>query len=277
MENNPLVAISDAAKTFVEEVSKGIAGIAAPWQTKRVTQAEIEAEDLKARAQQRREIEDIEHQKNLEGIISKAIPHINENSQSENMRYDWKTNFRDNCKNVSDDDVQHTWARILAREANRPGSYSTGTVNLLSDLDKEDAELFTKLNSFTWKVIVWPIPLIFDLNANIYRQNGVTEETITLLDELGLINYGGIQEHRLTTTWNPIEIFYGNKEIAIEGPNLETGFVTLTRAGKELLSICECQKIEGIYEYVKDNINNSMPGKIVGELQRDFSLCPWLL
>ena len=107
-------------------------------------------------------------------------------------------------------------------------------------------------------------------------QNGITRETLTLLDEIGLINYGGIEQTNITTTHNPISIFYENEEIQIEGPQFTIGNVTLTRAGKQLLSICECPKIEGIYQYVKDHINNSMPGKIVGELQRDFSLCPWL-
>lgn len=278
MADNSLVAISDAAKTFVEEISKGIGGLASPWQIKRIAQAEIEAEDLKVRAQRRREIENINHQKNLEDIIIKAMPHIEENAKTENVSNDWKSNLFDKCKNISDDELQDIWSRILAGEVNNPGSYSTGTVNLLSNLEKEDANLFVKLNSFTWLVIAWPMPLIFDVNANIYRQNGITWETLTLLDEIGLINYGGISRSKLTTTHNPISIFYEGQELMMEGPQFDTGVATLTRAGKQLLSICKSPKIEGIYQYVEDyiNNNNAMPCKIVGKLQRNSSLCPWL-
>ena len=46
--------------------------------------------------------------------------------------------------------MQILWARVLAGEANAPGTYSKRTVNLLSDFDKSDAELFTKLCGFGW-------------------------------------------------------------------------------------------------------------------------------
>lgn len=276
MENNPLATLSKPVETFIKEISKGIGGIAAPSQIKRIAQAEIKAEDLRIRAERRREIEDIYHQKNIEDIISKAIPHVGENPKTENVSNDWKANFWDKCKNISDDEMQDIWSRILAGEANNPGAYSTATINLLSNLDREDANLFVKLNSFTWKVIVDPVPLIFDLNANIYRQNGVSEETLTILDERGLIKFSHIMTNRLTTTHNPISIFYENEELQIEGPEFTVGNVILTKAGKQILSICKSPKIEGIYQYVKNHINNSMPGKIVGELQRNFSLCPWL-
>ena len=278
MNDNALESLSKTAETFIQEMSKGIEGIAAPWQMKRIAKAEIEVEKLKARAKKSQEIEGIYHQKNREDIIRKAIPHLDdENAKSENMGNDWKANFFDKCKNISDNDMQDIWSRILAGEANNPGAYSTATINLLSNLDREDANLFVKLNSFTWRVFMWAIPLIFDHNANIYRQNGINQETLTLLDEIGLINYGSSEETWISTTHNPISIFYKNEEIQIEGPQFIVGKVTLTRAGKQLLSICECPKIEGIYQYVKDHINNKMPGKIVGELQRESFLCPWLL
>lgn len=276
MDDNALESLSKTAETFIQEMSKGIEGIAAPWQMKRIAKAEIEVEKLKARAKQSQEIEGIYHQKNREDIIRKAIPHLDdENAKSENMGNDWKANFFDKCKNISDNDMQDIWSRILAGEANNPGAYSTATINLLSNLDREDANLFVKLNSFTWKVIVDPVPLIFDLNANIYRQNGISEETLTILDERGLIKFSHIMTNRLTTTHNPISIFYDNEELQIEGPEFTVGNVILTTAGKQILSICKSPKVEGIYQYVKNHINNSMPGKIVGELQRNFTLCPW--
>lgn len=279
MSDNPLVPISETAKTLIEEISKGIGGIAAPYQTKRMAKAEIEAEDIRARAKRRREKEDLYHQKNMEDIIIKAIPHFDENAKSENVSDDWRTNFFDKCKNISDKDMQDIWSQILAGEANNTGSYSNGTVNVLSNLDGEDAKLFTKFNSFTWLVHAFPIPLIFDINADIYRQNGITEEILTILDEIRLVNYGGIIRTQITPAWNPISIFYENKEIQIECSQFDVGIATLTRAGKQLLSICRSSRIEGIYEYVKHyvNKNESMPGKIVGELDRgDHSLCPWI-
>ena len=251
--------------TLIREVSKGVSalseGTLRRWNEKR----------------------DLIHAMNMCKIVEKARAKMGQESSTQEsskpfgVESGWLLNFLDKSKTVSDDEMQDLWASILAGEANNPGSYSTGTINLLPNLDQEDANLFVKLNSFTWLVIANRFPLIFDLDANIYRQNGITAETLILLDEIGLINYGGIQRTQLTTTLNPIHLFYENKEILIEAPQFDIGVVTLTRAGRQLLSICKSPKIEGFYQYVKDYINNNMPqSRIVSERYREDSLCPWL-
>ena len=50
------------------------------------------------------------------------------------------------------DEMQSLWARVLATEANAPGALSKRAVNVLSDFDKSDAELFTRLCGFSWVI-----------------------------------------------------------------------------------------------------------------------------
>jgi Protein of unknown function (DUF2806) len=47
---------------------------------------------------------------------------------------DWITNFFDKCRIVSDEEMQQIWAKVLAVEANKPGTYSKRTVNFLSSV-----------------------------------------------------------------------------------------------------------------------------------------------
>jgi hypothetical protein len=61
------------------------------------------------------------------------------------------------------------WSRVLAGEANKPGSYSKRTVNFLSDLDKIDAELFSQLCGFVWMFSTLT-PLVFDVQVDIYNK-----------------------------------------------------------------------------------------------------------
>ena len=78
----------------------------------------------------------------MEDITAKAIPHLNEEAKPDAMEDDWVANFFDKGRIVSNPEMQSLWARVLAGEANIPSTYSKRTVNLLSDLDKSEAELF---------------------------------------------------------------------------------------------------------------------------------------
>ena len=126
----------------------------------------------------------------MEDITAKAAPHLNEDANPDAMDDDWVANLFDKCRIVSDDEMQSLWARVLATEANTPGTLSKRTVNLLSDFDKSDADLFTKLCGFGWDVGN-VVPLVFDVQADIYNKHGINFDTLTatlkLLDLFNLI------------------------------------------------------------------------------------------
>ncbi len=148
--------ISKPADTLIRKVSKAVGGVFAPYQIKRIAKAEAEAAIIKAqteiqitdlhrRAMHRFIEEEAERQKNIEDITAKALPQLAEGARPDAMEDDWVTNFFDKSRIVSDTQMQDLWSRVLAGEANAPGTYSKRTVNFLSDLDKIDAELFSKL------------------------------------------------------------------------------------------------------------------------------------
>ena len=65
------------------------------------------------------------------------------------------------------------------------------TVNFLSDLDKSEAELFTKLCGSGW-MIGSVVPLVFDVHAAIYNNYGINFNTLSHLDSIGLIQFDGL-------------------------------------------------------------------------------------
>ena len=265
--------LSKPADTLVKKASKAVGGLFEPWQIRRVAKAKadavlIEAEariqitDLERRAIHRRIEEDARHQQNMETIVGKAIPQLNDDAKPDDMDDDWIANFFDKCRIVSDSDMQTLWSRVLAGEANNPNTYSKRTVNFLSDMDKNDAELFTKLRGFTW-MIGGIVPLILDYKANIYKDNGIDFDGLYHLDSIGLVTFSA-RTVGLSELPEKFFITYHDRPLTLQMPEdsdnkLDIGHVRLTRIGHELAPICGSEPVAGFYEYVKEHWKQYLP------------------
>ncbi len=177
-DGNYLVNLGDLSKpatVLIEKISDAIGALYKPKQIKRIAQAEAEAEKIRALAaievteiQQRALVrlvqEEGKKQENIESITANATTQLNDDAKPEEMDNDWISHFFEKCRNVSDNEMQCLWSRLLAGEANKPGSYSKRTIELISNLDKSDAHLFTKLCTYaiTGRDV---FPLVLDHNA----------------------------------------------------------------------------------------------------------------
>ena len=209
MTDNPLAKLGDLTKPatiLIEKISDAVGGIFKPFQIVRVAKAEAEASrvqaesqiqvtDLHRRAMYRFLEEEAKKQSNIEAITQNALPLLEDKSAPQNVADDWITNFFDKSRIVSDGDMQKLWSRVLAGEANAPGAFAKRTVNLLADLDKIDAELFTKLCGFVWQIEGF-VPLVFDAQNELYNRSGINFNSLTHLESLGLIKYEDIPEFR---------------------------------------------------------------------------------
>ena len=266
--------LSKPIDTLVKKIAKGVGGSFSPRQIKRVAkaeaevaiikaQSEIEITDLHQRAAQRRIEEDALLQKNMEDIIAKAVPHLKEEAKPDAMDDDWIANFFDKCRIVSDSEIQSLWARVLAGEANAPSTYSKRTVNLLSDFEKSDAELFTNLCGFGW-MISNVIPLVFDYQAEIYNKHGINFNTLSHLESIGLVQFERVGDFKRVNLPKTVVVHYYNKPLFLElhkesANELKTGKIRLTKIGQELAPICGSKPVDGFYDYVKDQWKQYLP------------------
>ncbi len=147
-----LNALAKPAKILIEKVSDAVGWCFDPVQVRRMahaeadalairTQAEIEADELKRRALMRFINEEAQRQSNIEAITSSAIPKLEDTANPADVDNDWIANFFEKCRITSDSEMQELWSKVLAGEANSPGSFSTRTVNFLSTFSKSDALL----------------------------------------------------------------------------------------------------------------------------------------
>jgi hypothetical protein len=289
MTENPLANLGDLAKpatALIEKISDAVGGVFKPFQIVRVARAEAEAEliraearieisDLQRRAMYRFLAEEAKQQANIESITSKAFPLLGENSSPKDMEDDWITNFFDKSRIISDEDMQHLWSKVLAGEANSPGTFSKRTVNLLADLDKRDAQLFTRLCGFVW-VIGNFTPLIFDLQNEIYTRAGLTFDSMTHLDTIGLVKFDNVAGFLRLGLPKKATVFYYCTPVELTLPNesdnqLSIGRALFTQAGSELAPVCGSTPVEGFFDFAcerwanaklipnKDNVPNQEP------------------
>ena len=266
--------LSKPANTLIEKISNAAGVLFEPYQIKRVAKAKVEAArieaqsqieitDLHRRAARRWIEEEAQRQKNMEGITAKALPQLDENAKPDSIEDDWIINFFDKSRIVTDNEMQELWSRVLAGEANVPGTYSKRTVNFLSDLDKVEAELFSKLCGFTW-MFGNLTPLVFNHHAEIYARQGINFNLLSHLDSIGLVQFAGLTGFRRLKLPKSIVLHYYSRPLHLNFPNevdneLDVGKVMLTRIGKELAPICGSRPVEGFWEYVVDHWKQYLP------------------
>ena len=192
--------------------------------------------------------------KNIESIAAQSLPLLLEEAKPENMEKDWITNFFDKCRLVSDEEMQKAWAKILAGEANAPGTFSKRTINFMASLDKQDAVLFTKLCGFNW-IISGVYPLIYDLKAKIYTNNGITFGVLKHLDAIGLVSFENLAGYIRQGLPQTIIAIYKNTPYTLKfqkekDNTLQIGCVLLTIVGEELSTICASDTIAEFDEYI---------------------------
>lgn len=257
--------LSKPATVLIEKISDAVGGIFKPYQIKRLARAEAEANlidaesriqitDLHRRAMHRFVGEEAQKQSNIESITAEAIPLLDDQSSPEQVDDDWITNFFDKCRIVSDAEMQKLWSRVLANEANKPGAFSRQTVNLISDLEKKDADLFSNLCRFAW-MIGNVTPLVFDPQHEIYNNHGINFGTLSHLETLGLVQFNSLSGFQLQKLPKKFGVTYYGSLVELTLPegtnNLELGNVMLTNAGQELAPICGSQPIPEYLDYIR--------------------------
>lgn len=271
-EGNSLINLGDISKpatVLIEKISNAIGIIYEPTRTKRMAKAEIFAAKIKAegdieiteiqqRAMQRIIYSEERKQENIESITAQAIGQLNDSASPQDIEDDWLSNFFEKCKNISNNEMQSLWAGILAGESNKPGSYSKRTIELISTLDKTEADLFTSICSLS--IAVDPsgnkvLPIFLNHSTDLFKNLGLNYTTLSNLDSIGLIKFTPNASVRLPTIPPRLSCYYFDSLLLFSFPQKEAnvmllGDVMLTKVGDQLSSICGAKPIPGFLEHI---------------------------
>ena len=284
--SNSVINLGDIAKpadTLIKKISNAVGTLYEPTHIKRVAQANADAAIIEAKGNleitelQRRALnrfveEEGKRQSNIEEITDKALPQLKDSAKPEKVDDDWITNFFDKCRIISDHEMQELWARILAGEANTPGSYSKRTVNFLADLDKMDATLFSSLLGFASEHLGGMFPLVFEPTDAIYKGQGITVQSLCHLDTIGLITFSAVGSYGISDMPDEsVMIYYGRiLQMPVsqkDGKGWDVGHVLLTSSGQELAAISPKEEVAGFFDYVKEQWQKPVTSKVLANIE----------
>lgn len=127
-----------------------------------------------------------EKQRNLERILVITLELLkNQEWSIKNISTDWVNNFVEYAENVSDQDLQKLWAKILAGEVKNPKSFSLRSLQTLKNLSTDEAKLFLKFSSFVCK---YNSTLFVIGSPSFWEINGFSGLDISILNESGLLS-----------------------------------------------------------------------------------------
>lgn len=224
-----------------------------------LTIGEIENDALGQRALKRLIHEESKAQQNMEQVLEGASPYIAESAAPEEMDDDWLSHFFQKCRHISSAQMQDMWSRVLAGEANQPGSFSKRTIEFLGTVSKVEADMFTCLCSYIWKLQGDAIPIVRydDYMEPANRGEGnLSFSKLSALDSLGLIHFDSLSEFALGGLSDTVSVSYGSAHYEMSMPRsdmeLQVGNAILTPMGLELSQIVQPATRYDVMEKVLD-------------------------
>jgi len=251
MVNVEVGKLSEPISKLIDSVSAAASGYARPHQIRRVaaaeaealiiqTEAEIKSTELRYRAASRIGYLEIRRQQIIESIISKAKNQLPETVSKRPVDEDWIFQFFEIAKDVSNQDMQELWARILAGEVGEPGSFSPRTLHLVRLLKPDDANLFSKLCDYVSDEYIVLRHRIID---DYFIEHMFPHSDLFHLQSLGLVTADPDILLDLPADIEGYKMSYGSRSVYFEKRTLDQPHsfhaYLLTEMGEELYKLTE--------------------------------------
>lgn len=152
--------------------------------------------ELEKRAKLRSSHQELIKEYNIESVVGKAYKQLEGMPlvPDEPVDQDWLLRFFNSVEDISNEQLQGIWSKILAGEINRSKSFSLRTLATLHNLSQDEAILFQNISQY---LVVGsdnnyfiPYYLIYSdgHSQKIYEECHITYKDILVLTECNLIN-----------------------------------------------------------------------------------------
>jgi uncharacterized repeat protein (TIGR03899 family) len=200
---------------------------------------------LEERTQERLNFQETKKQLNIENVTAYAAEELKNEPPvtDEPLDEDWTTRFFKIAEEVSNEEMQALWGKILAGEIKQPKTYSLRTLELIRNLSKLEANTFMKVAKFAVKSE--NANFLFKTNDDKLLSNtySINYGDIALLIEIGLIQPGDFVSYQILqqSTDNQRVLTAGNvviiAKVKANTPTIQMPVNVFTNAGNELLKL----------------------------------------
>lgn len=222
----------------------------------------------------------LERRINLEQIASLAADEVEADDDQaaepdeKEIEPDWFAQWRNRAQDVSHEDMQRLWARLLKGEATKAGSYSIHTMDFLSRMSRGDAELIAKIGTVALD------GKFVHGTRKVLDSIGLPLVTLLYLSDLGVLGgMSGVQA--LSYNWyyrgepggRRIVMRLANCGLVFE-PNTDvdeklslTGY-PISTVGRELLSLASCDADLNYLKQVADSLRGKCKSISIGQVEQ---------
>ncbi len=298
IEISDVLGLSDPITKLIETISGGIGKLYEPTHIRRMAKARakeiqllsetissidslpikydtstviidgMDYSELAKRAQGRLAFQELKKQNNIDRVVGYAAEELSseERVTSQPVDTDWVTRFFDSVADVSSDEMQQIWGKILAGEVNNPGMFSLRTLEAVRNMSQNDAEMFVAIAPF---LVAFDSEVLITSNTELLVKYNLSYGIIMALDECGLINSSGTLSFNVQLTKEQSKPMYTAERIAMlqcvleEGNKISFGVHTLTRAGKELRSILNINPNNDYFVDLAKQIESTNRGEVL--------------
>lgn len=206
-------------------------------------------------------------------LKSEPLPPANDQApEAAPISEDWLNAFESEAAQMSSEQMQRLFGKILAGEIRRPSSYSIKTVKLMAQLDNQAATLFGLFCSLAISLRVPGSTKIYDarvvsmgdVGSNSLSAYGLSFDTLNILLEYGLIisEYNSTMDYRMAVARNnqvSVPMIHQNtvwglvpKVVPLAAQEFRVIGVAFSRSGQELMSIVDIEPNEAYTAALKN-------------------------
>ncbi|MCL2842289.1 MAG: DUF2806 domain-containing protein [Oscillospiraceae bacterium] len=152
----------------------------------KLTMSTQDFEELAKRTGNRLMYQELRKQQNIESIVELAGAELEkeETVSDEPVDPDWTIRFFNSVEDVSNEEMQKLWGRVLAGEVKRPESFSIRTLEILKNMSQAEAMIFQKLASYC---LVTRKDICLSSDTNLLREHGLAYIDILNTEDCGLL------------------------------------------------------------------------------------------
>ena len=227
---------------------------------------------IEDRANKRNRLSHLRKQQNIEQVIQKTSAYCANHDIKSRTDHDWLSRYISLAEDINNQTMQDLWAKILAGELTKPGSFSYKSLKVFRDMSIIDAKLLSKACSLALKDTskknirlisgVYQQPSLFNFFSKTRQlpinlsQFGLNYADLLTLAENHLI-YIQESESNVMMKSEKLHFIFNGKPLKISAlqNKVSLRFYKFTPLGAELANLITDKANDEFFTYLKDQLS----------------------